>query len=93
MGSLTASFAPTHFVDIADSIDIKCEALMSFVSQFSNHDPTPFATRARKKAQEYGVLAGMKYAEPFRLFQVPASSQPDVHLTVTYNPGKVAHGL
>lgn len=92
-GNLTASFAPTHFVDIAGTMDLKCEALMSFVSQFADHNPQMFVDRARKKAKEYGAMAGMEYAEPFMLFQVPALSQMDVYVPPTYNAERAGHGL
>ncbi len=93
MGNLATSFAPTHFVDITETIDLKCEALMSFTSQFENHDPKMFADRARKKAKKYGAMTGMKYAEPFMLFQVPAASLMDVHVAPTYNANNARHGL
>jgi LmbE family N-acetylglucosaminyl deacetylase len=92
-GNLTTSFAPSHFVDITGTIDLKCEALMSFTSQFEDHDPTMFAERARKKAREYGALAGMDYAEPFMLFQVPPVSHMDLHLAPTYSAVNARHGL
>ena len=92
-GNLTTSFAPSHFVDITKTIDLKCEALMSFVSQFEDHNPKMFADRARQKAIEYGRLVGMKYAEAFMLFQVPSVSQMHVHLAPTYNANNAKHEL
>lgn len=87
-GNLTTSFSPTNFVDISETIDLKCESLMSFVSQFSDHNPEMFAIRARKKAKEYGSLVGMEYAEPFMEFQVPRPSHMDIQIPVTYDASK-----
>ncbi len=92
-GNLTASFAPTNFVDISETMDLKCRALMSFVSQFPDHDPSMFAERARKKAREYGALVGMKYAEPFMKFLVSIPSQMEVNLPATYDVKKAKRGL
>lgn len=92
-GNLTTSFAPTHYVDITETIDLKCKALMSFISQFADHNPEMFAKRARKKAREYGATIGMEYAEPFMKFQVPAVSQMDVHIPTTYDAGKTTCDL
>lgn len=86
-GNLTMSFAPTHFVDITKTIDVKCNSLMSFVSQFQDHNPETSAKLARKKAREYGALIGMEYAEPFMAFQVPAFSYKDVRVPPAYDAG------
>ncbi len=93
MGGMTPSFAPTHFENISETIDIKCKALTSFISQFSDHDPKMFSDRARKKAKEYGTMAGMEYAEPFVQFQVPAVSHMEVSVSCRYNAEKAAHEL
>jgi len=87
-GNLTTSFAPTNFVDITETIDVKCQALLSFVSQFQDHDPQLFVDSAKKKAKEYGALVGLKCAEPFMKFQIPAASYMDIHLADTYEPKK-----
>jgi len=93
MGNLTCSFTPTHYVDITGTIDIKCEALMSFVSQVPDHNPEFFSSVARSKAREYGRMAGMEYAEPFVMFQVPSVLAEDVSMPETYSPGRAKRGL
>lgn len=92
-GQLTTSFAPTHFVDITETIDLKCGALMSFVSQFPDHDPEMFADRARRRARQYGALVGMEYAEPFMRFEVPAVPQMDIRVPAGYDPRRATRGL
>ena len=92
-GQLTASFAPTHFVDVTETIDLKCRALMSFVSQFPDHDPAMFADRARRRAKQYGALVGMEYAEPFMRFEVPAVSQADIRVPAGYDARRATREL
>ncbi len=92
-GNMTSSFAPTHFVDITSTIDLKCESLMSFVSQFGDHNPQMFADRARRRAQAYGKMTGMQYAEPYMLFQIPSVSMMNVYTAPTYDVSQARHGL
>lgn len=93
LGNLTTSFAPTHFVDISTSIDRKCEALLSFPSQFPDHDSSHFADEARVRARAYGKLIGVEYAEPFMAFQVPMVGQGELVLPATYDVGRAIIGL
>ena len=92
-GNMLPSFAPSHFVDISETIDLKCSALRAFVSQFPDHNPEMFATRARKKAKEYGALCGMQYAEPFMKFDVEWVPQDTIHVAPTYDPEKTKREL
>jgi LmbE family N-acetylglucosaminyl deacetylase len=92
-GSLAPSFAPTHFVDVSDTMDLKCAALMNFVSQHRDHNPEMFMTRARKRAREYGELVGVEYAEPFVKLQVPAVSHMELNLPAGYDAGRAARRL
>lgn len=64
-GSLAASFAPTHFEDIAATLETKDDALRCFPSQFRDHDTAPFVTRSRQRAKAWGRSAGLEAAEPF----------------------------
>ncbi len=94
MGTLNRSFAPTHFEDISDTIDIKCEALRVFKSQFPDHNPEEFALRARARAAAYGELCGMEYAEPFVDFNITGDDAGmEVTLPPTYTPPKNIVGL
>jgi LmbE family N-acetylglucosaminyl deacetylase len=99
-GSLTGSFLPTHCEDITATIDVKCEALRSFPSQFADHDTTPFITRARARARGYGQLAGMEFAEPFMPLQLDGQTDnwhtdntPRIPLPPTWRDGMIRHGL
>ena len=92
-GTMTMGFAPTHYVDISETIDLKCRSVACFTSQFEDHDAGLFARRARKKAADYGARAGMQYAEAFVRFQVMDLSQMDVNLPVAYDARKAAREL
>ncbi len=91
-GTLCFGFNPSRFEDITDTIDIKCEALMSFRSQFAARNPEFFLSRARKRAQAYGKLCGFKYAEPFVDFNLGCSDAgEELSLPETYRPpGKIS---
>ena len=87
--TLAGTYAPTHFEDITTTIDAKCEAVTSFVSQFPDHDTTPFVERARAHARVFGKLAGVEYAEAFvelNLRCKGAGFSPDPYVPHTYNP-------
>src|SRR3954451_19844368 len=64
---------PTFVVDITDHFDARLEALMAYKSQFTNQDAGaadfPLQEEIRERlatmAGFYGMLAGVKYAEPF----------------------------
>lgn len=66
-GTMHHSFKPERFEDITETIDVKCEALRVFKSQWgANTGET--ASRARRTAEKYGELCGYEYAEPFLEF-------------------------
>ena len=56
---------PETFSDIADTLDLKCQALLCHHSQVSNpgRDATEFL---RKHAKSLGERGGLEYAEAFR---------------------------
>jgi N-acetylglucosamine malate deacetylase 1 len=64
---------PTFVVDITDHFESRLEALMAYKSQFTNQDAGaadfPLQEEIRERlatmAGFYGMLAGVKYAEPF----------------------------
>lgn len=95
VGTLTSSFAPTHYVDISATIDLKCKATMSFASQLADHNPEFFAKHARERAREYGEIAGLEYAEPFMKFEVPSASNLNmaVQMPATYDVSKAVREL
>jgi|LSQX01.1.fsa_nt_gb LmbE family N-acetylglucosaminyl deacetylase len=64
-GSINRSFAPTRFVDITDSIDIKCKAVSAFKSQYPDRDTSEFVEHILKLGKIYGQLSGFEYAEAF----------------------------
>ncbi len=93
-GTLNHGFAPTHFEDISNTIDIKCQALCVFKSQFPDHNPELFAVRARARAAAYGKLCGMEYAEPFIDFNITGDDTGmEITLPPTYTPPKKIVGL
>jgi LmbE family N-acetylglucosaminyl deacetylase len=67
-GPLVNSFAPTHYVDVTETIDVKCKAVKVFHSQIVDHDTSKFVDWCYSRAQIYGNLIGVKYAEPFISF-------------------------
>jgi N-acetylglucosamine malate deacetylase 1 len=64
---------PTFVVDITDHFESRLEALMAYKSQFTNQDAgaadfplqEEICERLATMAGFYGMLAGVKYAEPF----------------------------
>lgn len=92
--SLVNGFAPTHFVDIAETIDLKCKALEGFRSQFADHDTSYFVERARARAKAYGAIAGLEYAEPFMRFKHDVQGAGmEVLLPETYDASRAVRGL
>lgn len=83
--SLFLSFAPTHFVDIGETIDAKCESLAVFKSQFTNHDTGEFLRRARARAKAWGKIAGLEYAEPFMRAAPGDEASSEVKVWPTYD--------
>lgn len=93
---IIGSFAPTHFEDISATLERKCASLLCFPSQFADHDPTPFAVRARDQAGHYGRLAGLDFAEafvPMNLQKKGVGMAGGISLPETYSLRKVRHSL
>jgi N-acetylglucosamine malate deacetylase 1 len=71
--SLYADVRPSFVVDISDHIEARFAALMAYRSQYANQDSggglfvPEEETRERTfaMARHYGLLAGVRYAEPF----------------------------
>jgi bacillithiol biosynthesis deacetylase BshB1 len=71
--SLYYDARPTFVVDISEQFEQRLEALMAYKSQYSDQDAGKglFPSRAEIRerianmASFYGLLAGVKYAEPF----------------------------
>ena len=61
---LSSTEKPDTWVDIADTLDTKIEALRKHASQLGEWDP---AEEMRKWAEETGKEKGMEYAESFRV--------------------------
>jgi len=91
------SFAPTHFEDISTTIDAKCRAIAGFTSQFTplrGPEADEWLEWVRKRARDYGALAGMEYAEPY--MQFPIAEHPKrggMRLPDTYDSTKARIGL
>ncbi len=90
-GTITRSFSPTRFVDISETIDIKCRAVSVFKSQFANRDTSVFVDRTRRRAKEYGKLCGFEYAEAF--MDGVTGKINEFELPVTYDASKTTKGL
>ncbi|HEX7961078.1 MAG TPA: bacillithiol biosynthesis deacetylase BshB1, partial [Terriglobales bacterium] len=71
--SLYYDVRPTFVVDITDQFETRFESLMAYKSQFSDQqagkDIFPaheeIRDRVHSMARFYGMLAGVRYAEPF----------------------------
>jgi LmbE family N-acetylglucosaminyl deacetylase len=60
-------FVPNVFVDIAESVDIKLEAMSRYMDELRDY-PHPRSLRAiRERAAVFGSEVGFEFAEPFRL--------------------------
>lgn len=64
---ITASGASNYFVDIADTLDLKIQALRAHASQVSNRDLEEFVP---DRARQMGEQGGIEYAEGFRRIQI-----------------------
>lgn len=60
---------PDTFVDITDTLELKCQSLLCHASQVSNpgQDAVKFV---REFAETQGAKGGMKYAEAFRIISL-----------------------
>ena len=92
-GSMLLFFAPTHFVDITYTFELKCKALKAFESQFEDHNTDHFLIRARKRGEQWGKIAGMKFAEPFMQFTFTGTAGETVPIPETYNSSAVVKEL
>ncbi len=71
--SLYADVRPSFVVDITPHIEQRHSALMAYTSQYSNQpagtglfvDEHEIRDRTFAEARHYGLLAGVKYGEPF----------------------------
>jgi len=71
--SLYADVRPTFVVDISDQFETRFAALMAYRSQYEDQQPgsglfprqTEIHERLAAMAAFYGLLAGVRYAEPF----------------------------
>jgi bacillithiol biosynthesis deacetylase BshB1 len=71
--SLYADVRPSFVVDISDHIEDRFAALMAYRSQYANQDAggglfvpeEEIRERTFAMARHYGLLAGVRYAEPF----------------------------
>jgi N-acetylglucosamine malate deacetylase 1 len=71
--SLYYDVRPTFVVDITDQFEARFESLMAYKSQFSDQEPgkdifpahQEIRDRIHSMARFYGMLAGVRYAEPF----------------------------
>lgn len=71
--SLYADVRPTFVVDIAPHIETRLAALLAYRSQYGNHaqgaglfvPEEEIRERTFASARHYGMLAGVRYAEPF----------------------------
>ena len=71
--SLYADVRPTFIVDITPFVEQRHRALMAYASQYGNHPAggglfvpgEEIRERTLAEARHYGLLAGVKYGEPF----------------------------
>ena len=71
--SLYSDVRPTFVVDISEQFEARTAALMAYRSQYRDQDPgsglfpreAEIRERLASMAGFYGLLAGVKYAEPF----------------------------
>src|SRR5271167_3501916 len=71
--SLYADVRPSFVVDISDYVEARFAALMAYRSQYANQDSASglfvpeeeIRERTFAMARHYGLLAGVRYAEPF----------------------------
>jgi N-acetylglucosamine malate deacetylase 1 len=82
------SFAPTHYIDISDTIDIKIESVKVFHSQFTDRNAQLFVDSSINRAKFYGKLVGMDYAEAFMKFNTDEYDIMKVRLPTTYDVSK-----
>ncbi|HEX2063094.1 MAG TPA: PIG-L deacetylase family protein [Acidimicrobiales bacterium] len=66
---MSGSLAPDVWVDITGSIDVKAEALLCHRSQLA-HEGEWFRQVVRQRAEQGGRVAGVAYAEGFRLLRL-----------------------
>lgn len=92
-GSMLLSFAPTHLIDIKDTIKLKCESLTAYPSQFKDHKTDRFVTRAMERAKNWGKIGNMKYAEAFMQFDFSDKTGNEVVLSKRYHPDNLEHEL
>jgi LmbE family N-acetylglucosaminyl deacetylase len=72
-GTLYIDLRPTFVVDITDQFERKVESLLAYRSQYDDQQTGsglfPMRDEVRKRletmAEFYGLLGGVKYAEPF----------------------------
>jgi N-acetylglucosamine malate deacetylase 1 len=69
-------FAPTYFVDIEDTMEVKLEALAAYAEELRPwpHPRSPEGVRHR--AAHHGMLAGLRAAEGFEVIRARAGSLP-----------------
>ena len=71
--SLYADVRPSFIVDISDHIEARFRALLAYCSQYTNQSPgsglfvpeEEIRERTFAMARHYGLLGGVRYAEPF----------------------------
>ena len=69
MTDASKMFLPNVFVDIKDSLDSKIEAMKMYQSECRPY-PHPRSPESLKAHANYwGLIAGMEYAEPFKLIR------------------------
>ena len=69
MTDASKMFLPNVFVDIKDSLDSKIEAMKMYPSECRPY-PHPRSPESLKAHANYwGLIAGMEYAEPFKLIR------------------------
>jgi bacillithiol biosynthesis deacetylase BshB1 len=87
--SLYADVRPTFVVDISPHIETRLQALLAYRSQYGNRPEgsamfvpeEEIRERTFASARHYGMLAGVRYAEPFVQKEVPLASDL-MHLPV-----------
>jgi LmbE family N-acetylglucosaminyl deacetylase len=87
--SLYADVRPTFVVDITPHIETRLESLLAYRSQYGDHlegaglfvPESEIRERTFATARHYGLLAGVRYAEPFIQKEVSLASDL-MHLPV-----------
>ncbi|MCK9267064.1 PIG-L family deacetylase [bacterium] len=90
-GTINSSFAPTRFIDISDTIDIKCKAVSVFKSQYPDRDTSRFVDHIIEQAKIYGKLCGFDYAEAF--MDSANAFKENFSLPATYDATKAVIGI